>query len=86
MPMETFTHGVLSGVLAGALVGAGATSVAMKLTLLPQYLLMLPLLAISVFLGHGLSAAMAVFLGSASVTAILFAHVWRRGRWGNVEL
>lgn len=73
-------------ILGGALVGAGATKVAMKLTLLPQYLVLLPLLAISVFLGYGLSAAMAIFLGSTVISALLFARVWQGERWSSIEL
>jgi len=70
----------------GALVGAGATKVAMKLTLLPQYLVLLPLLAISVFLGYGLRSGMTIFLGSTVISAMFFAYVWQRETWSSIEL
>lgn len=73
-------------VLGAALIGAGATKVAMRLTLLPQYLVLLPLLMISVFLGYGLSAAMVIFLGSTAASALLFAYVWQREGWRSIEL
>lgn len=88
LQLAVFSH-VLDGygkILGGALVGAGATKVAMKLTLLPQYLVLLPLLAISVFLGYGLSAAMAIFLGSTVISALLFAYVWQSEQWSSIKL
>ena len=88
LQLAVFAH-VLDGyskIVGAALVGAGATKVAMQLTLLPQYLLLLPLLAVSVFLGYGLSEAMAIFLGSTAISALLFAYVWQRERWNSIEI
>lgn len=88
LQLAVFAH-VLDGygkILGGALVGAGATKVAMELTLLPQYLVLLPLLAISVFLGYGLTVAMAIFLGSTVISALLFVYVWQREQWSSIEL
>jgi MATE family multidrug resistance protein len=73
-------------ILGAALIGAGATKAAMRLTLLPQWLLLMPLLAISVFLGYGLSEAMAIFFGSTVISALLFAYVWKREKWSSIEL
>lgn len=88
LQLAVFAH-VLDGygkILGAALVGAGATKIAMQLTLLPQYLVLLPLLTISVLLGYGLSEAMAIFLGSTAISALLFAYVWQRERWSSIEL
>lgn len=88
LQLAVFAH-VLDGygkILAGALIGAGDTKAAMRLTILPQYLILLPLLTISVFLGYGLSAAMAIFLGSTVISALLFAYVWQRERWSGIEV
>lgn len=88
LQLAVFAH-VLDGygkILGGALVGAGATKVAMKLTLLPQYFLLLPLLAIAVFLGYGLTEAMAIFLFSTVVSSLLFALAWRGERWVNIDI
>jgi len=88
LQLAVFAH-VLDGygkILGSALIGAGATKAAMQLTLLPQYLVLLPLLTISVFHGYGLSEAMAIFLGSTAISALLFAYVWQRGRWSSIEL
>ena len=88
LQLAVFAH-VLDGygkIVAGALIGAGDTKAAMRLTLLPQYLLLLPLLSVSVFLGYGLIAAMAIFLGSTAISALLFACVWQREKWTGIEV
>jgi len=88
LQLAVFAH-VLDGyskVLAGALVGAGATRIAMQLTLFPQYLILLPILAISVFVGFGLSVAMTIFLGASAITAMLFASAWHREKWNGIKL
>lgn len=73
-------------IIAAALIGAGATQTAMRLTLLPQYLLLIPILGLTVFLGYGLSEAMLVFLGSSVISALLFACVWQRANWNAVKI
>lgn len=88
LQLAVFAH-MLDGygkILGAALVGAGATKIAMQLTLLPQYLVLLSLLTISVLLGYGLSEAMAIFLGSTAISALLFAYVWQREKWSSIEL
>lgn len=88
LQLAVFAH-VLDGygkIIGGALIGAGATRVVMQLTLLQQYLLLLPLLALSVFLGYGLIHAMAIFLVAVAVSALMFAGVWQRERWSRIEL
>ncbi len=88
LQLAVFAH-VLDGyskIFGAALIGAGATRIAMQLTLLPQYLLLLPVLAVVVFAGYGLIAAMAIFLAATTLTALLFARVWQREQWRNIEL
>lgn len=88
LQLAVFAH-IFDGygkVVSSALVGAGATKTAMQLTLLPQWLLLLPLLAGSIFIGYGLSEAMGVFLVSSVISALLFALVWHREKWGNIKV
>lgn len=73
-------------VLGCALIGAGATRAAMQLTLLPQWLLFLPLLAVVVHSGFGLAVAMAVLAASTTLSALLFVRVWQREDWSSIEL
>ncbi len=73
-----------SRVLGSSLIGAGATSSAMKLTLLPQWIFLLPLLSIAVLLGYSLTVAMALLLVSTSISAVCSMYVWRRGRWQSI--
>ncbi len=68
-------------VLGSALIGAGATPSAMRLTVLPQWLLLLPALAIAVLSGHGLVAAMLIFCASTAIAALFSACTWQRGTW-----
>ncbi len=88
LQLAVFAH-VLDGyakILGSALIGAGATQAAMRLTLLPQYLMLLPLLALSVFLDYGLITAMSIFLASTALTALLSALVWQRGSWQQIDI
>lgn len=88
LQIAVFAH-ILDGyskVLGSALIGAGATKSAMQLTLLPQWLLLLPWLASSVFLGYGLKEAMGIFLLSSAVSALLFAYVWQRESWSKIDI
>lgn len=88
LQIAVFAH-MLDGygkVLGSALIGAGATKSAMQLTLLPQWLLLLPWLAISVFLGYGLKEAMWIFLLSSTTSALLFAYIWQREGWSRIEI
>ena len=88
LQLSVFAH-VLDGytkVVASALIGAGATATAMRLTLLPQWMLMMPVLAASVFTGYGLASAMAIFLLSTVVATLLFVVVWHRERWAGIQV
>ena len=88
LQIAVFAH-VLDGygkVLGSALIGAGATPTAMRLTLLPQWLVLLPLLALSVFAGNGLIEAMSIFFASTALAAGAFAYAWQREKWGSIEL
>jgi MATE family multidrug resistance protein len=88
LQLAVFAH-VLDGygkVMGSALIGAGDTTAAMQLTLLPQWLLLLPLLSLSVFMGYGLKEAMGIFFVSTLISALLFAYIWQRERWSRIEL
>ena len=88
LQLAVFGH-VLDGygkVLGSALIGAGATPSAMRLTLLPQWFLLLPLLAVSIYLGYGLSEAVIIFLFSTLAAALMFAYVWQREGWSSIEV
>lgn len=88
LQIAVFAH-VLDGygkIVGSALIGAGATRSAMQLTLLPQWLLLLPLLAISVFMGYGLNEAMTIFFISTVISAMLFVYVWQRAKWRDIEV
>jgi MATE family multidrug resistance protein len=88
LQLAVFAH-VLDGygkVMGSALIGAGDTTAAMQLTLLPQWLLLLPLLSLSVFMGYGLKEAMGIFFLSTLISALLFAYIWQRERWSRIEL
>ena len=88
LQLAVFAH-VLDGygkIYAAALVGAGATRAAMLLTVVPQYLLLLPLLAVSVLLGYGLDVAMLIFLFSAVISVLMFTIVWYQRGWSEITL
>jgi len=88
LQLAVFAH-VLDGygkVMASALIGAGATPSAMRLTLLPQWLLFLPLLAVSVLNGYGLNEAMVIFVVFTAIAALLFAYVWQREGWSHIQI
>ena len=69
-------------VLAAALIGAGATRLAMTRSLLPQWLVLLPLLALC----SSLVAAMWVFVLATALTAMWLAWSWQREHWQGVRL
>lgn len=90
LPLQfaVFAH-VLDGygkVFGSALIGAGATPSALRLTLIPQWCLLLPLVAVSVFLGYGLNEAMMIFFFSTAIAALLFAYVWHLEKWSSIEV
>jgi len=90
LPLQLAVLGhVLDGyskVMGLALIGAGATAAAMKLSLIPQWLLLLPLVTVAVFLGHGLVSAMAIFLASTLLSATLMVYYWRHEKWQAIVL
>lgn len=73
-------------VLSAALIGAGATRVALQLTLWPQWLLLLPTLAAVVRLDFGLVLAMGALLSTTLITALLFANNWHRDQWSSIAV
>ncbi|MEM9622997.1 MAG: MATE family efflux transporter [Pseudomonadota bacterium] len=75
-----------SKVVGSALIGAGATPSALRLTLIPQWGLLLPLLAACVFMGYGLTPAMVIFGLVTAITGLASAYVWHRERWSGIAL
>ncbi len=75
-----------SKVMGSALIGAGATRTSMALTLAPQWLFFLPVLAFVVNLGAGLDLAVLTFLASTVVGALLAVAIWSRERWRGIEI
>ena len=73
-------------IFSGALIGAGASSTALRLTIFPQWLLLLPALAIAVFLGYGLNQAAGLLLTSTILTTALAAYIWRKLEYSTAEL
>lgn len=68
-----------SKIFAGAMIGIGATSKALYLTLWPQWLLLLPGLALAVYFGQGLEVAAWLFVGWGAITCLCFACAWLLG-------
>ena len=74
-------------VLMNSLVGAGASRTSMIVSVCTQWLLFLPAAyVIGPILGLGLVAIWSAQVGYRSLTALVFAHLWRRGRWANIEV
>ncbi|MEM7099746.1 MAG: MATE family efflux transporter [Pseudomonadota bacterium] len=67
-----------------AFIGAGATRIALALTMIPQWLILLPASGIVVYLGWGLNAAMWVFLASMTLSAAFCGYWWARTNLQNV--
>ncbi|MEM9455834.1 MAG: MATE family efflux transporter [Myxococcota bacterium] len=74
-------------VLMNSLVGAGASRTSMIVSVCTQWLLFLPAAyVIGPIFGLGLLAIWSAQVGYRSLTALVFAHLWRRGRWANIEV
>ncbi|MEM7080789.1 MAG: MATE family efflux transporter, partial [Pseudomonadota bacterium] len=67
-----------SKVMGSAFIGLGDTQTAMRLTLLPQWLLLLPALALMAWSGMGLTAAMGAFVVVTGAAAIAAIWLWAR--------
>jgi Na+-driven multidrug efflux pump len=64
----------------------GDTCSALRLTVLPQWLIMLPLPAPSVWLGYGLQPAMLIFLFSTIAAAMWVSYTWHKERWSSISI
>ena len=67
-----------SKIICSAFIGVGATRSALALTMIPQWLILLPATGAVIYLGLGLSQAMYAFLGSTVVSAAVCAFWWAR--------
>lgn len=74
-------------VLMNALIGAGAARTSMVVSIATQWLLFLP---VAYLLGPVLGAGLlAIWIAQAtyrSLTAVIFAHLWRKGRWATIKV
>lgn len=73
--------------LMNSLLGAGATRQVMAISVSSQWLLGLPLAWLtSVYLGYGLIACWACFIGYRAVQAAAYAVMWSRGNWKTIKI
>jgi putative MATE family efflux protein len=77
----------VGGVLMNSLLGAGASRTVMVVSIVMQWGLFLPVAYVfGPVLGFGLSAVWAAQVGYRSLQAGVFALIWKRGRWSDVEV
>ena len=76
-----------SSVLMQSLIGAGATRTAMVVSASVQWLLVLPCAYfVGPVLGLGLTAVWAAQVGARVVQAVIYAALWRGGRWASIRV
>lgn len=83
LQLAVFAH-VLDGaakVLSAAFIGAGVSAIALRLTVVPQWLLLLPLVWLVVQTGGGLRSAMLVFLAAMAVGLAWAVFAWQQRKW-----
>ncbi len=74
-------------VLLNALLGAGDSRIVMVVSIGIQWFVQLPLVwFVGPWLGGGLVAIFAVYVGARAGLAGVFATVWARGAWGRIEV
>lgn len=74
-------------VLMNAMMGAGATRTSAAVSVGCQWFVFIPLAALlGPVLGMGLSAIWAANVGYRALQALIFAVVWRRGAWAQVQM
>ncbi|MEM7155738.1 MAG: MATE family efflux transporter [Myxococcota bacterium] len=74
-------------VLMNALMGAGAARTSMVVSIATQWLLFLPIAyALGPVLGAGLLAIWTAQIGYRSLSAIIFAAIWRKGSWASIQV
>ncbi len=74
-------------VLMNSLIGAGATRTSMVVSISTQWLLFLPVAyVLGPILGMGLLAIWIANISYRGLTAIVFALMWRSGRWASIKV
>ncbi len=74
-------------VLMNALIGAGAVRASMLVSIGTQWLIFLPIAyVLGPVLGLGLMAIWAAQVSYRGLSALVFAHLWRRGAWSSIEV
>ncbi|MEX1363616.1 MAG: MATE family efflux transporter [Nannocystaceae bacterium] len=74
-------------VLMNSLIGAGAARTSMVVTIATQWLLFLPVAyLLGPVLGAGLLAIWIAQVSYRGLTAVIFAHIWRQGRWSTIKV
>lgn len=91
LPMRMVGAGIaldaMGLILMNALLGAGATFWVMKVSLFMQWIVFLPLAwFFGPFLGMGLNAIWLLQTGYRGVQAIIFAWLWRGGKWKDIKV
>jgi Na+-driven multidrug efflux pump len=82
MALET-----LGGVLQNALLGAGASRLVMQVSIGMQWFLFLPIaFLLGPVMGYGMSAVWSAQVGYRSLQALVFAIVWKRRGWMNLDV
>jgi putative MATE family efflux protein len=83
----TMTIETLGGVLLNALLGAGASRLAMKVSIGMQWFLFLPVAyLLGPVLGFGMTAVWTAQVAYRSLQTLVFAAVWRSKIWINLEV
>ncbi len=74
-------------VLMNSLIGAGASRTSMVVSVSTQWLLFLPAAyVLGPVLGMGLLAIWTAQVSYRILTAVIFAHIWRQGRWADIKV
>ena len=74
-------------VLMNALIGAGASRASMVVSIATQWLLFLPVAyLLGPVLGLGLMAIWIAQVSYRGLTALIFAHLWSKGRWASIKV
>lgn len=74
-------------VLMNSLIGAGASRASMVVSVCTQWLLFLPVAYVmGPILGLGLMAIWIAQVSYRGLTAVIFAHLWRQGRWASIKV
>jgi MATE family multidrug resistance protein len=74
-------------VLMNALIGAGASRTSMLVSICTQWLLFLPVAyVLGPVLGLGLMAIWIAQVSYRGLSALIFAHLWRRGSWASIKV